>query len=617
MTKPSLIVRLRRQRAARTRPLGRAGVLALVALGALLISLGLPLIQAAQAAVALSEGLPGVEAFELALSPESGGFQPVELWDRSGRQRLLSGTHPAAADARWVRVDGSSLASGQVAFLQAALARTGALAGAARGERPSWLGALTGAADQPGIATHLAAAHLQPLTDFRFPPWMQRLRRDYLASRLVQRHPPEQLLEWYINTADYGNFAFGIDSAALVYFGKHASELSLAESAVLAAIPENPERNPIDAPQAARQAGEQTLQQMLELGWLEAAQILAAEPATVTATGVPARQAIDAPDIAWFALEQVRSRFGSAALGRSGLRIVTTADADLQRQTECVLRTHLGRLGGEPPTYVEAAADGQACLAAGLLPTLRPGDMQVDHQVESGSVIVLDPTRGEVLALAGDVSRPEIPARALDPLIYLTALARGYTPATMLLDVPSQEGSGAQADPFRGPLRLRSALAGGFAGATAYLLEGVGAENVLRTARSMGVLPEGQESTSLDGTMPSALDLATAYAIISAEGRMVGTADGSGVRADPETLQPSAVLAVEDRIQGTAYTYQPQSRVVLSPALAYLMIDMLADDAARWPGFGRSNVLEVDRPAGVTAGADQASGDSWAFGFTP
>ncbi len=617
MVKPSLIVRRRRLRAVHRQGVGRIGILALAALGALGISLGLPVIQAAQAAVAVSEGLPQVEALELSLSPGTGGFRPVELWDRSGTVRLLTGEHPAAADARWIRVDGSSLASGQVPFLFASLARNGIAADAVQAERPDWLAALAGAPDRPGLATYLAATQLQPLTDVRFPGWMQRLRRDYLASRLVDRHSPEQLLEWYINTANYGNFAFGIDAAALVYFGKHANELSLAESAILAAIPERPERNPMDAPEAARQAGEQTLQQMLALGWADAAQIQDAQRSSVSASGSPVREAIQAPDIAWFALDQARERFGETVLARSGLRILTTADADLQRQAECVLTTHLGRLAGEAPTYVQAAADGQACLAAGLLPTLRPGDVQVDHQVSSGSVIVLDPQRGEVLALAGEATLPELPAQSLDPLIYLTALARGYTPATMLLDVPVGESPEQPAAGYRGPVRLRSALASGFAGATSYLLDRVGAENVLRTARSMGVLPESQAAAALDRARPSLLDLAKGYAILGAAGRMVGTLGGQVEGDTLEELQPSALLTVTDPVQGIVYTYQPETRSVLSPALAYLMIDMLADNSARWAGFGRSNPFEVDRPAGVTAGANAGSADSWAFGFTP
>jgi len=617
MIKPSLIVRRRKQRMMPHRIYVRAGFLALAALGGLGLLMGLPVTQAAQTAVALSEGLPQVEELELSLSPEAGGFRPLELWDRTGTIRLLSGAHPAAAEARWIRVDGSSLESGRVPFLQAALARNGIGVGEMRAARTNWLAALAGVPDRPGIATYLAATHLQPLTDVHYPGWMQRLRRDYLASRLAQRYTPEQLLEWYINTAHYGNFAYGIDAAALVYFGKHAGELDLAESAWLAAIPEQPGRNPIDAPQAARQAGEETLQRMLEQGWADAATVQAAQRKPVSPNGASAREVIQAPELAWFALDQVGQRFGSNSLARSGLRITTTADADLQRQAECLLQTHLGRLAGEPATYVHAAEDGQACLAAGLLPTLRPGDAGVDHQVSSGGVVVLDPSRGEVLALAGEAVRPELPGQALDPLIYLTALARGYTPATMLLDIPTTEITSAAAEGHRGPVRLRSALASGFAGATSDLLDHVGAENVLRTARSMGVLPEDQAAVSLDNANPSLIDLAKGYAIIGAEGRMVGTSGGRGEGAGADDLQPTALLAIEDPVQGTAYAYEPETRSVLSPALAYLMIDMLADNAARWAGFGRSNVLEVDRPAAVTTGANATSADSWTVGFTP
>jgi membrane carboxypeptidase/penicillin-binding protein PbpC len=132
----------------------------------------------------------------------------------------------------------------------------------------------------------------------------------------------------------------------------------------------------------------------------------------------------------------------------------------------------------------------------------------------------------------------------------------------------------------------------------------------------MGVLPESQ-AASLDQVKLSLLDLARGYAIVGGEGRMVGASGLPGRGAGDAEVGPSAVLAIEDPVQGTAYAYQPEVRSVLSPGLAYLMIDMLADNSARWAGFGRSSPLEVDRPAAVTAGADPTSGDSWTFGFTP
>jgi membrane carboxypeptidase/penicillin-binding protein PbpC len=131
------------------------------------------------------------------------------------------------------------------------------------------------------------------------------------------------------------------------------------------------------------------------------------------------------------------------------------------------------------------------------------------------------------------------------------------------------------------------------------------------------VLPQSQAAAALDRARPSLLDLAKGYAILGAAGRMVGTLGGQVEGDTLEELQPSALLTVTDPVQGIVYTYQPETRSVLSPALAYLMIDMLADDSARWAGFGRSNPFEVDRPAGVTAGANAGSADSWAFGFTP
>ena len=153
--------------------------------------------------------------------------------------------------------------------------------------------------------------------------------------------------------------------------------------------------------------------------------------------------------------------FGDDALRRSGLRIQTTVDYDLQLQSHCTLQTHAARLSGFEPSAILPAADGTGCLAAGFLPPVRPSDANLDHNIEAGGFVVLDAENGEILAMAGPITETRSTGTMFSPFVYLTAFAQGYSPGSMVLDIPPEGElengmSGEQASQYSGPGRLRT-----------------------------------------------------------------------------------------------------------------------------------------------------------------
>ncbi|MFQ5922119.1 MAG: Ig-like domain-containing protein, partial [Anaerolineales bacterium] len=194
-----------------------------------------------------------------------------------------------------------------------------------------------------------------------------------------------------------------------------------------------------------------------------------------------------------------------------------------------------------------------------------------------------------ILAAQGPFDEPRNPEPLLDPFTYLTAFSRGSTPSSMVVDLGN--------DPH-GPVRMRTALANTYPDAAATTLAALGQESVARTLTQLG-LSGPRDSASL-------VELTSAYGVLAAEGRRTGT-----------EATPIIVQRVEDS-QGTAlYEYRPFTRAVVSPQLAFLMVDVLSDDSVRWEELGKGNSLEIGQAAGAISGGSPEGTGNWAIGFTP
>ena len=480
--------------------------------------------------------------------------------------------------------------------------------------------------------------------------YSRKVQEIILSGEITRRYSKDQILEWYLNTNFYGNLAYGIDAAALVYFGKHATDLDLAEAAMLAAIPQFPRLNPIDAPDEAVRRQRLVLSRLLEEGYITAAQAEAAAAQPVEVQSARQRFDIQAPHFAVYVREQLVEMFGENAVNRGGLRVTTTLSLDLQRQAECVVAAQISRLSGGLPTPVET------CPAAQLLPPAPGDDAGVDHHVNNASVVVLRPTTGEILALVGSadywnddidgafnvaVDGRRQPGSSFKPFSYITAFALGYTPATMVLDVrrPFAQYDPGCAEPIapdyvpvnydrqpHGPVRMRIALARSYNVPAVETMSLAGIDEVLRTAHRLGINTLGDDEKcrhrlglALGSGEVSLLDMTYAYSVLANSGVMAGRPiPPEEVRAGYRRLDPVAILRVEDPEGRILYEYtQPETQQILSPPLAFLINDVLSDNDARRAAFGNPNPLELDRPAGAKTGTTNDFRDNWTLGYVP
>lgn len=461
------IVRQRRHRRQAVQRSGqRRGQRAVLAVGFIVSALLLVLLVAAGLAYAsLTRGLPSIEELNILLNPQDGLLlQPTRLYDRSGAH-LLEALAPSPGPRSYVPYS---------QIPKSLVDATLALADPVFWQEPGFV--LAGW-QEPQTHPTLAQKLVSDLLLWDEPPSISRaIRERLLAAQVTARFGREKVLELYLNSADYGHYAYGIDAAARLYFGKSAAQLNLSEAVLLAAVGQAPALNPMDAPQAAEAMRRETLQYMQKVGLItpdQAAQALANPPKILPYTA----PASAAPAFVALALDQLSQRFDRTRIERGGLDILTTLDYNLQLQTECALKTQMARLGGN--SRVIPAANGSACDASRLLPTL-PSDLTLGASSESA--VLLDPQSGQVLAEVGDMRAGQAgttlvshPAGTLiTPFIYLTGFTRGLNPGSLEWDIPA-----AAPDPavtYHGPVRLRIALANDYLAPAVHVLDQMGAD---------------------------------------------------------------------------------------------------------------------------------------------
>ena len=413
-------------------------------------------------------------------------------------------------------------------------------------------------------------------------------QRFFLAWQIERRFGRQWALETTLNTTYYGHLAYGIEAAARLYFGAGAAELTTAQAALLAAVARDPAANPFDAPDAA-QAGQTTILDAMEHAGLLSPQAAAGARGQPLHLAAPPWAAAAAPAFARLARAELERTLGPEPLARGGYQVETTLDLALQAPAECLAAAATGRgapLGGGPP-----------CAAADALPSVPRAD--------AVAVVVMAPDSGALLALAGDDPLAARPSGTLArPFIALSALSQGYTAASLTYDVeriyledgrpyvPPAEGD------YRGPLRLREALAADRAAPAAQMLGWVGVARVLDNARALGVDVAGATpglAFAQEGFTADPLSLAHAFAAIGNGGALAGAPGADAPR-------PATVVRVLDRRGQEVYALAPATRDALSPELAWLMTDMLR---------------AADAGGAALATGRTAAGDAWAIGQSP
>jgi penicillin-binding protein 1A len=447
----------------------------------------------------------------------------------------------------------------------------------------------------------------------------RKLREVRVARDIERAFPKDTILQHYLNTIYLGHGAYGVAAAARVYFGREPSALSVADAALLAALPRAPSLvNPYRDPDAALARRDLVLDRMRSLGWLSDPEWTAARRAPVRLADESTKDDLRATGTtgAYF-LEAVRlelQRELGPPLYRGGFRIHTTLDAELQRTAEAIVESQLvaiehGALGVSPRTR---RADGPARDARTATAYLQAG------------MVILDPDSGDVRVLIGGRSFWESPfnrmtqalrqpGSAFKPFVYAAALAAGWRPTDSISDAPvaivMPAGNIWRPQNYRreernGNVTLESAVARSLNRATVRLGMALGVSRVAEAAEAMGLqesLPR-RPAMLLGAADLHPMDLIAAYVPLA--------------RGDGRAVRPRFVTKVEDAAGHLLLSVPPETREGVTPQVATELRDMLTQVVDR--GTARSiRQRGLTGPVAGKTGTTNGTTNAWFVGLTP
>ncbi len=476
------------------------------------------------------------------------------------------------------------------------------------------------------ITQQLARSLLLP--DEKYERTVQRKTREIvLAAEMTRRYSKEQILELYLNENFYGNRAYGIEAAAETYFNTTAEKLTPGQAAFLAGLPQAPAVYDIFTNR------EQTLNRfktVLVLMYQDSqekdcifvstnVQKVCVDPNMLsTAVGEiegyafqPDNGSIRFPHWVFYVTDQLENMFDAQTIYRSGFTVYTTIDPTLQEQAENIVKEQVSSLA--------------------------------DRNVTDGALVAIRPSTGEILAMVGSADfnneaisgqvnmaiSPRQPGSSIKPLTYVAAFEKGWTPATLLWDVPSEfPPSGLESDPspkyapvnydgrFHGPVSVRDALANSYNIPAVKTLQFVGVYDDPSTAQKEGLIGMAER---LGITTLTRNDYGLALTLGGGEVTVLEMTSAFGVFANGgQKVPPVAITKIVDYQGNVVYEYKPPStEQVLRPEHAYLISSILSDNQARTPMFGANSVLALPFQAAVKTGTTNDYRDNWTIGYTP
>jgi membrane peptidoglycan carboxypeptidase len=454
----------------------------------------------------------------------------------------------------------------------------------------------------------------------------RKVKETVIALELKRKYSDEQILQWYLNAIYYGNYAYGVETAAQSYFGKSAKDLTLAEAALLAGLPQAP-NDYTPAVETNREFAKQRQLQVLALleenaGKVE--DIVQVTPEEIEAARneplnyVESKFAIKAPHFVFYVEEQLRNMCAAGlyeapndvpcekVVREGGLRVTTTLDMNLNAIGERVIEENL-------------AAN------------------EATHNGHNGSLVAITPGTGEIVAYVGsrDFTRDDIQGQVdiasslrsagstMKPFSYLTAFEKGWVPSTYVEDKPlvlDPESTAIRIDNwnfnYSGTVTVRKAIAESINTAAVRTVIDVGVENMAETAHKMGITdtlgPECGPAVTLGACEVKLVDMTYAYGTLALNGAMRGRPTSEDLPGGFRELDPVSVLKIEDAEGNVLYEYEgPEEERVLEPAYAYMMTDILSKDAIKWSS------LDIGRPAATKTGTSENFRDNLVMGYTP
>lgn len=419
-----------------------------------------------------------------------------------------------------------------------------------------------------------------------------------LAIQIEKKYTKDEILEMYLNQVYWGHNAYGIESASQLYFGKHARDLSLAESAMLGGMLQGPELySPFKNLAGAKGRQKVVLDRMVKLKLITPA-LAASTYAQPTVLAPRKICRYKAPYFTSQVVAQLIEMYGESAVYTSGMKVYTTLNYRLQMKAMQLITDYVGKEG-----------------ASGAVPE---GLRGTALNFSQAALLAIDPRTGYIKALQGgvDFGQTEFnrciqakrqPGSAFKPIVYLTALEKGMLPTTIVEDTPVEFNTpqGVYAPQnytktFSGSIPLRKALERSINVVAIKITNAIGPQNVVRVARELGVksplaaylsLPLGINEMTM-------MELASVYCVFAGGGKSV---------------EPISIVKIEDKDGTVLYKNVIKETRVFEPNLIYTLVDMMKGVL----NSGTGTAARLSRPAAGKTGTTSDYKDAWFFGFVP
>jgi len=457
--------------------------------------------------------------------------------------------------------------------------------------------------------------------------YARKLREAILAAEITRQYSKDEILELYLNEINFGNLAYGVEAAAQTYFDTSAKNLTLGQASFLAGLPQLPAVYDIYTNREVTLGRHENVLVLMyqtseEQGCIHVSNnqmpicvgageaISGAEEIKEYDFQVPYSELLY-PHWVYFIRSILESTYDPQTIYRSGFTVYTTLDPGLQDRAQQIVLEQVNKLESK--------------------------------HVTNGALVAIKPISGEILAMVGSADfenkdiqgeinmsvSPRQPGSSVKPLTYVAAFEKGWTPATLIWDVPSEfPPSGDPNDPrepyepvnydekFHGPVTVRTALANSYNVPAVKALDFVRIyddpdtdidEGLIPFAHRVGITTLNRDdyglALTLGGGEVTLLDLTNVYATFANGGRQV---------------PPVAISRIEDFQGNMVYEYQPPlGEQVIRTEHAFLISSILSDYRARIPGFGTSPVINLPYPAAAKTGTTNDFRDNWTLGYTP
>lgn len=437
----------------------------------------------------------------------------------------------------------------------------------------------------------------------------RKIKEWILAVKLEKIVSKDEILGLYLNEAPYGGNIYGIEEASKAFFGKEPKDMTLAESAYMAAIPNGPTYySPYGKnKEKLNDRKNLVLKRMFDLGFINENdynnaknEVVMFQPEQPTS--------IAAPHFVFFIKDYLEKKYGADTLENGGLKVITTIDYELQKKAEAI-----------------------------AMSSAKENEKNWDGK--NAAVVVIDPKTGQILSMVGSrdyfdksidgnfnvATAARQPGSSFKPIVYSLAFEKGYTEKTTLFDVRTEFNPSCNMDGsstgsncytpdnydngFRGPMTLRDGLAQSINVIAVKLLYLVGVSDSIRMAHNLGITTLKNDpniyglSLVIGGGETTLLDMTSVYSVFA----------NNGIRNEYK-----GILSVEDGDGNVLEKFESNPNQILKPNTTRILSSILSDNDARTPTFGANSVLKIPgREVAVKTGTTNDNKDAWTIGYTP